>query len=163
MTGFDFDSARKSGKMVYLLEYDLLHDIQRKNKKPMEVVKELMGYGAILDTAFDLESVGTLEESPSNRLLLDVLYATALGPELIGSIVEIPAERIWTASRNGSAQPLPAAAPWPAPPDGGGEPECFAQETPGQAPAEGDGDGAPAPAAPKPVDRHMPDRKSTRL
>ena len=110
MTGFDFDSARKSGKMVYLLEYDLLHDIQRKNKKPMEVVKELMGYGAILDTAFDLESVGTLEESPSNRLLLDVLYATALGPELIGSIVEIPAERIWTASRNGSCQPLPAAA-----------------------------------------------------
>ncbi len=157
MTGFDFDSARKSGKMVYLLEYDLLRDIQRKNKKPMEVVKELMGYGAILDTAFDLESVGTLEESPSNRLLLDVLYATALGPELIGSIVEIPAERIWTTARNGSCQPLPSTAPWPTPPDGAGEAKCFAQETPSPAPAEASGDEECAPVAPQPVDRHIPE------
>jgi two-component system chemotaxis sensor kinase CheA len=155
VTSFDFDSAKKSGKLVYLLEYDLLHDIQRKNKKPMEVVKELMRYGAILDTAFDLESVGTLDESPSNRLLLDVLYATALGPELIGSVVEIPAERIWTVGRNGSCQPLPATAPWPAPPAAGGEPERGVQVPPSEAPAEGGDDEVPVPAISQPVDRHM--------
>jgi two-component system chemotaxis sensor kinase CheA len=120
VTEFDFDSARKIGRMVYLLEYDLLHDIQRKNKKPLEVVKELMGYGAILDTAFDMESVGTLEEDSSNRLLMDVLYATALGPELIGTVVDIPAERIWTAAADGYCQPL-ATASWPGSSDAGGQ------------------------------------------
>jgi len=165
MTGFDFDAAHKSGKMVYLLEYDLIHDIQRKNRKPMEVVKGLMEYGAILDTAFDLESVGTLEESPSNRLLLDVLYATALGPELIGSVVEIPVGRIWSVARNGACQPLPATQPWPTQPDAGGEPECAARELPDRAQLEVPAPDGPdevsappaTPAAPQPAERNMPE------
>jgi two-component system chemotaxis sensor kinase CheA len=149
VTGFDFDSARRSGKLVYLLEYDLIHDIQRKHKKPMEVVKELMRFGAILDTAFDLDSIGTLEESPSNRLLLDVLYATALGPELIGSVAEIPAERIWTAARNGSCQPLPATDPWPVPPDAPGPAvEFVGAQAAGEAPAATAEDAPSVPAAP---------------
>jgi two-component system, chemotaxis family, sensor kinase CheA len=119
VTVFDFDTARKIGRFVYLLEYDLIHDVQRRNKKPVEVVKELMRYGTILDTAFDLESAGTLEESPSDRLSLDVLYSTALGPELIGSVVELPPDRVWKTARNGSCEPLPATALWtePACPD----------------------------------------------
>ena len=122
VTVFDFDTARKIGRFVYLLEYDLIHDIQRKNKKPVEVVKELMRYGTILDTAFDLESAGTLEDSPSDRLSMDVLYSTALGPELIGSVVELPPDRMWKTAPNGSCEPLPATDPWtePACPDDGG-------------------------------------------
>ncbi|HUI55920.1 MAG TPA: chemotaxis protein CheW [Bryobacteraceae bacterium] len=117
VTAFDFDTARKTGSFVYLLEYDLIHDIQRKNKKLVEVVKELMRYGSILDNAFDLRSAGTLENSPSNCLPMDVLYSTALGPDLLGSVVELPPDRMWKTARNGSSVPLPASDPWTRPSD----------------------------------------------
>ena len=105
-TAFDLEVALASGKQVYLLEYDLLRDIQRKGRRPLEVVRELMRYGVILDTAFDLDSVGTLDDSPSNRIALDILYATALGSDTIGSVVEISPERIWIAGRTGECRPL---------------------------------------------------------
>jgi len=111
-TTFDLDAAKKGGKTIYLLEYDLLSDIQRKGKRPLDVVKELMRYGEILDTAFDLDSIPSLEKHASNRLGLDVLYATALGPELIGSVVEIPASRVWTVARTGACQPIPEGMRW---------------------------------------------------
>ena len=139
-TTFDFDAARKSGKQVYLLEYDLLSDIQRRNRKPMEVIKELMRFGVLLDTAFDLEAAGTLDESPSSRLLMDVLYASALGPDLIGTVVDIPAERTWIAARNGSCQALPIVAG-----SATAVPELEELETPPQASEPF----APAPLAPE--------------
>lgn len=116
-TGFEQDINRKLHKFLYALEYDLIHDVQRKDKKPLEVVKELMRYGAILDIAFDLDSAGTLEASPSNRLSMELLYATALGPDLIGSVVDLPPERMWMTRPDGLCEPVPAAAPWgePAP------------------------------------------------
>src|SRR5947209_9473692 len=152
LTGLDFDSARKSGKQVYLLEYDLLHDIRPRSRQPIEVVKDLMRYGVILDTCFDLESLGTLELSPSKRLPMDVLYATALGPELIGSVVEIPSEHIWTVARSGACEPLPATDPWPDPPQSGAEikpPAAAPVEAPA---AEGPEEAGEAPE-PHPVSR----------
>ena len=72
MTGFDFDNAFKSAKSVYLVEFDLLHDIQRKGKAPLEVLKTLMQYGAILDTAFDLASAGTSTRILQRNCVSDV-------------------------------------------------------------------------------------------
>src|SRR5579864_2254967 len=48
-TEFDVDAARKSGKSIYLAEYDLLHDVQRRGKNPLEVLRKLMQYGSLLD------------------------------------------------------------------------------------------------------------------
>ena len=101
MTGFDFDTALKTGRSVYLAAYDLLNDIHRKGKHPLEVLKNLMAYGSLLDTAFDLSSAGTLEDSASKELYLEVLYATCLDTDLIGSVVEVPQARIWKVDRHG--------------------------------------------------------------
>ena len=73
-----WQQARRGGKFVYVIEYDLIHDIQRRGKTPLEVLNQLMKCGDILTTEFDLDSAGTLEQEPSNALLLDVLYSTAL-------------------------------------------------------------------------------------
>lgn len=108
-TAFDFETALKAGRFIYLLEYDLIHHVQRRGQKPMDVVKELMKHGQILDTAFDLDSVGSLEDGPSNALSLDVLYATALGADRIGSVVELPLDRMWRAGGNGECTPMPSA------------------------------------------------------
>ena len=34
VSAFDLGQARKGGKYIYLIEYDLLHDIERRNKTP---------------------------------------------------------------------------------------------------------------------------------
>ena len=73
MSAFDLNQARKGGKCIYLIQYDLIHDIQRCGKTPWEVYKSLTQCGAILETVFDLDSAGTLEQEPSNQLMLEVL------------------------------------------------------------------------------------------
>src|SRR5271169_247564 len=78
VSAFDLNQARKGGKFVYLIEYDLIHDIERKGKTPWEVFKRLIKCGTILETVFDLDSAGTLDDEPSSRLMLEVLYATTL-------------------------------------------------------------------------------------
>ncbi len=83
VSAFDLSQARKGGKFVYLIEYDLIHDIERRNLTPWEVFKSLIKCGTILETVFDLDSAGTLEDEPSNKLMLEVLYATVLEPELL--------------------------------------------------------------------------------
>lgn len=113
---FDLGQARRGGKCIYLLEYDLIHDIQRKDRTPLEVLNSLISCGTILETRFDLASAGTLENDPSNELMLEVLYATALEPDLIGQLVDIAAERIRLIEKNGAIRPITEAAPEPPPP-----------------------------------------------
>jgi len=105
-TEFDVDAARKTGKSIYLAEYDLLHDVPLRDTSPRAILTKLMQYGSLLDTAFDLESAGTLEEEPSNTLGLLVLYATCVDTDLIGTVMDIPESRIWRVCRDGTCQAL---------------------------------------------------------
>ena len=41
---FDLEQARRAGKAVYVLEYDLIHDIQRRGQTPLEVLNNLMKF-----------------------------------------------------------------------------------------------------------------------
>jgi two-component system chemotaxis sensor kinase CheA len=109
VSAFDLGQARLGGKSVFLIRYDLIHDIQRLGKQPYQVLKSLMEYGTILETVFDLDSAGTLDDEPVNQLLLEVLFATPLGPELIRQVVEVPSERIRVVAKNSSIQTLEEA------------------------------------------------------
>jgi two-component system chemotaxis sensor kinase CheA len=93
-SAFDLAQARRGGKSVYVIEYDLIHDVQRRRRTPLEVLNHLIRCGTILTTAFDLDSAGTLDDEPSSRLILDVLYATVLDPWMVNQILEVPPERI---------------------------------------------------------------------
>lgn len=106
VSAFDLNQARKGGKFLYLVEYDLIHDIERRGKSPWDVFKCLIRCGTILETLFDLDSAGTLDDEPSNALMLEVLYATVLEPNLLGDLIEAPAERIHLIEKNGSLRPL---------------------------------------------------------
>ena len=106
ISAFDLTQARKGGKCIYLIEYDLIHDVQRLGKTPWQVFKDLMLAGTVLETVFDLDSAGTLDDEPSNRLMLEVLYATVLEPDLIGQVVDVPPERVLLVEKNGESRPL---------------------------------------------------------
>lgn len=86
--------ARKGGNYIYLLEFDLIHDIHGKDKMPLEVLKSLESSGRILECKLDIQAVGTLEEEFGNSIPLFMLYATILDPEYIGALVKLPTERI---------------------------------------------------------------------
>jgi two-component system chemotaxis sensor kinase CheA len=103
---FDLDQARCGGKTVYLIEYDLIHDIHRRGKTPLEVFNHLIKCGDILTTAFDLDSAGTLDDEPSNRLLFNVLYATALDGYSLTQILEVLPEHILRIENDGAATPI---------------------------------------------------------
>jgi two-component system chemotaxis sensor kinase CheA len=107
-SAFDMEQARRGGKTVYVIEYDLIHDIQRRGQNPLEVLKHLMKCGEIITTEFDLDSAGTLEQEPSNALLLDVLYSTALDGYSLSQVLDLRPERIHHITNDGVAKTLQA-------------------------------------------------------
>jgi two-component system chemotaxis sensor kinase CheA len=91
---FDINRVKDSGRFLYLIEYDLIDDVQRRGKKPTEVLFMLSGTGAILEAKLDFEAAGTLDDAPSSRLPFYVLFATELGPEMANIIFDVPVEQI---------------------------------------------------------------------
>jgi two-component system chemotaxis sensor kinase CheA len=118
VSAFDLTQARRGGRSVYFIALDLIHDIERRGKTPWLVFKSMIECGTILASAFDLSSAGTLDDEPSNQLMLQVLYATALEPDLIGQAITVSPDRVWTIAKDGLATPVlqPALAQLPAQP-----------------------------------------------
>ena len=118
---FDLAQAKRAGRSLYLITCDLIHDVQRKGRTPLEVLNSLMDGGAILDALIDLDSAGTLDADSSNQLLLDIHYATALTREAIAALLSIAPERVVSMENVGPtvsvavAAPIPVAPPAPAP------------------------------------------------
>ena len=147
-TALDLGLARKGGKCIYLVEYDLIHDIQRRGKTPLDVFKDLAKCGAMLETVVDMESAGTLDDEPSNRLPLEILYATVLEPDLVSQILDLPMSQVHLIEKDGSARrlaaqpaaaeppakPAPESAPPPPPRNEAPKPPAHAQSAPQSAP-----------------------------
>ncbi len=86
---FDIDQADKTGKIIYLVEYDLINDIHRKNKTPMEVISMLLNSGVIIQSKIDVGSVGTLESDVPAKIPFLILFASIIEPEIISTLFDI--------------------------------------------------------------------------
>jgi two-component system, chemotaxis family, sensor kinase CheA len=91
---FTLDQGLKGGKFLYHLEFDLIHDIHRKNKTPYEIIKTLQDSGLILDCRVDIEATGTLDMGFAHNIPLNVLFASIIDPDVIGVLIDVPAEKI---------------------------------------------------------------------
>ena len=92
---FDLLQARKGGKFVYLIEFDLIHDIHRKDKNPLDVINDMQATGQIIDVKLDLDAVGTLEDDIiSNKIPMYVLYSTIIEPDIITTLFDLPENQI---------------------------------------------------------------------
>ena len=91
---FTLEQGLKGGKFLYHLEFDLIHDIHRKDKTPYDIIKTLQDSGLILDCKVDFEATGTLEDGFAQRIPMNVLFASIIDPDLIGTLIDVPAERI---------------------------------------------------------------------
>lgn len=95
----DLQAARKDSQYIYLIEYDLLHDIERKGKSFLELIDSLSKMGVIIDTSLDMQSMGTLEDKPGKNIPVKVIYRTVLEPGFIDQAVEVPKHNIHTLLR----------------------------------------------------------------
>ena len=95
LSEFDISQARKGGKYIYLVEYDLIRDVQDTGKTPLEVLTAMQQSGAILECKVDTLDVGGLEDDTfSDRLPFLVLFATIIAPDIIGALFEVDEQYI---------------------------------------------------------------------
>lgn len=87
------EQAKAGGNELYLLEFDLIHDIHGKGRMPFEVLKSLMDTGRIVDCKVDFAAVGDLDAF-GNSIPFYVLYATILEPKYVSGLVKLPDERV---------------------------------------------------------------------
>ena len=101
MAGFDINEdmiseGRKGGKNIYLIRFDLIHDIHSKNKKPSELITDMTSTGIVLDKQIDIDAVGFLREKElPNQFPFTVLFATLVSPKDINLLFEINEEQIF--------------------------------------------------------------------
>jgi len=150
LSELELQQAKKGGKYLYLLKYDLIHDVQQQGKNPLEIIRSLQDSGEVVDLKVDFLAVGTLEDGEfSNRLPLDVLYASIIEPSLLPDLLDVKDEQMTPLDDQGK---LPAASP-PADPGAKENVEPVAEEIPAPAveaePPANEKTPPPAPAASK--------------
>lgn len=91
---FDLAEARAAGNELQRIECDLIHDVKRRGKTPFDLIRILVDLGSILDTKFDLFSVGTLEDDFSNKLPLEILFASRASPGEVAAALEVHASQV---------------------------------------------------------------------
>ena len=135
---FDLEQARRGGRSVYLVRVDLIHDVQRRGQTPLTLFRTLMDHGEVLEVVFDLESAGTLESEPTNQLLIEVLYATAMAADQICRTLQLPETQVTPARTESSLQSLATAITAPPPPPVDPKPATAPAQAPSAAPAPAD-------------------------
>ena len=108
---FDMKQARKGGKFVYLVEYDLIHDIHYKNKTPLDIITKIQQSGMLIESKVDITSVGTLDDDDINRIPFYALHASIIEPDLIGDVLELDSKYIHILSEDDNATDTAQEAP----------------------------------------------------
>ena len=108
--GLSLHQAAAAGRHLYLVEYDLIHDVQARGRTPLDVIATMEASGLIVDCRTELAAVGDLDAPPVNRIPFYVLFATVVEPDIIGYLFALDPERIHPVS-------LPDAANAPAAPE----------------------------------------------
>ncbi len=115
----DVARTKSAGQILYSVEYDLIHDIERRGQNVLDVFRQLGQQGEILDCTLDCEAVGSLEGPISSRLPLRLIFATTIPPESIGDLFPYNRDRVSPIpdAPVEVAAPAPLAAPPPVRPE----------------------------------------------
>ncbi len=95
LTEFDLNQARKGGKNIYILKYDLIHDVHNKGKTPLDIINIFEDTGLVLDLKIGLDSVGSLDsEAISPSIPMFVLFSSIIELDLLGSVLGLDQDKI---------------------------------------------------------------------
>jgi len=106
------DAARDEGRGIAMLRFDLIHDVQRLGRTPLEVLGALEANGSVLDSVVDIAAVGDLDsDTIASDLPFYVLFSTQLSVVGISRIIEIPTSGITIMELPRTVAPPGAAVP----------------------------------------------------
>ncbi len=91
---FDINQAEKEGKIIYLVEYDMISDIQKKKKTPMEVISTLVKSGTIIESKVDIGVIGTLDSDLPKGIPFFILFASIIEPDIVVSLFDVKEDNI---------------------------------------------------------------------
>jgi len=91
---FDINHSQQEGEKVYLVEYDLIHDVHRMGKTPIDLIRQIAEQGTIIDCSIDIAALGTLEDEPSNKVPFFVLCGTSDESALTTAEIQIDSGHI---------------------------------------------------------------------
>jgi len=112
------------GNQLYIIDFDLIADVERKGKKPLDLVRELISCGELLDSRICQDAWGGLEDPLPESIRFMVLLGTVLDSRAMvsqafgvdESRIEGPLSAPIGADRaQGAPEAAVAAAPPPAP------------------------------------------------
>ena len=97
----DLTQARKGAQTLYLLEYDLIHDVYQHGKTPMEVIKNVMDLGTVIESLIDIDRVGTLDDVPINSIPFYMLISSIIEPVVAPDFLDLPEEKVLLIGNDG--------------------------------------------------------------
>jgi two-component system, chemotaxis family, sensor kinase CheA len=75
---------------LFIVEYDLISDIQMQNKNPLHVLQNIEKTGTILDSKIDFASIGTLDDDTfSSRIPFQILFSSIIEYDMASTLFEI--------------------------------------------------------------------------
>ncbi len=97
----DLTQAKKSAQNLYLLEYDLIHDVYQHGKTPMEIIKNVMDLGTVIESLIDIDQVGTLDDAPINSIPFYMLVSSIIEPVVAPNFLDLPEEKVLSIDHDG--------------------------------------------------------------
>ena len=95
ITEFNLIQVLEQGKNIYILIYDLIKDVQEKNNTPLNFLRFLQEHGDIVDSFFDIHSIGTLEEKKfGSEMPYFVLFASKFNFEQLADAIGVQPHQI---------------------------------------------------------------------
>ena len=114
---FELNNTIKGGNNLFILEYDLIADIEQQDKTPMGVIKELQQTGQLLDSKIDITRVGDLESDLAEmQIPFFALFATIMEVDLLTGFLGIDASKIHPVDAESGAPDAPVETETPAEP-----------------------------------------------
>lgn len=81
---------RRAGRSIHMLEIDLLAQDEEQDRRPADIVRSLDEHGCIIQSYISLGPIPPLETADAEDLILLVLYATEVAPEMLPSVLMLP-------------------------------------------------------------------------
>ncbi len=163
-------SQKAMGNQLYVIDFDLITDVEKKGKKPLDLVRELISCGELLDSRICQDAWGGLEDPLPESIRFMVLLGTVLDSRAMVSqafgLDESKIEGPLSApigTDPPQAAPAVAAPPAdPAPAGSAAPPQApVSAPTPAPAPFASVASAPPPPAATKPAASPAPSRQES--
>ena len=88
------ENMEKGGSNIYLLEFDLINDIEKENKTPLDVINDLAQLCYLIDSKVDYSNTPDLENFEKSAIPFYVLVSTVLEQDMAFEFLGLEKEKI---------------------------------------------------------------------